>query len=136
MTPTKFVALLALILSGNAWAHDEAAGHTHWWLELDASWYAGVGLGQSSFKEGLNTIDDGSLGSSQRDDSDIGMRLFGGAGFGRYFAVELGYADFGEGSSRAQSDGSGTFWNAGPTFASSKNCSATRVFPPRRFIRM
>jgi OOP family OmpA-OmpF porin len=107
----KAIVLLALAMSGNAWAHED--GHTHWWMELDASFYAGAGLAQNGLEEWFETLDDGSL-SGDFDDSDTGMRLFGGVDFGRYVAVELGYADMGEGSVRAQSDGSGFIWNAGP----------------------
>jgi len=108
------VAVLALGLGKTASAQGEQGGHTHWWMELDPSWYAGAGLGQSSFDKWLDVIDDGSLGSRNADDRDTGMRFFAGVSFGRYLAVELGYADFGEGSFRAQSDGSGSVWSAGP----------------------
>lgn len=106
------IALLALALSGNAAAHDEHGGHAHWWHELDPSWYAGAALAQSTFNKWA--LDDGSFSSRDTDDSDIGTRLFAGVSLGRYLALELGYADFGEASMRAQSDGSGFVWNAGP----------------------
>jgi OOP family OmpA-OmpF porin len=111
----RWNAVLALALTGSAWADDGHAGrpHTHWWLELNLnpSWYAGGALGQSTFEDWF--FDDGSL-SRNADDSDTAMRVFGGVSFGRYLALELGYTDFGEASFRGQSDGSGGLWNAGP----------------------
>lgn len=107
--------LLALGLSGNLWADDahDARPHTHWWMELDPSWYAGAALGQSTFKNAILLPDDGSFTSRSVDDRDTGMRLFAGVDLGRHFALEAGYTDFGEASGRAQSDGSGTVWSAG-----------------------
>jgi OmpA-like transmembrane domain len=111
------LGVLAMALCGVVAAADEpkdcGCGHTHWWLEAHPAWYAGAALGQTTF-DGLPNFDDGSLSSEQEDDSDLGFRAFVGAGIGRYVAVELGYADFGETSSRAQSDGSGGSLAAGP----------------------
>jgi hypothetical protein len=108
------------LLAGTGWAHEgeqHGDSHTHWWLDLDdrldLSWYAGAGVGQGRF-DGYSLVDDGSFTSQGRDDSGATFRVSGGMGIGKYLALELGYVDFGEASSRAQSDGSSTFWNAGP----------------------
>lgn len=116
----RFLAGIALALVAiTGFAHDVESGakpHTHWWLEmadLDLSWYAGAGVGQSRF--GDYTIpNDGSFISQSKDDTGTTLRLFGGMGVGKFLALELGYVDFGEASFRAQSDGSGGTWNAGP----------------------
>lgn len=118
-------AVLAFAACNVAWAQEaesdkeahEGRPHTHWWLELDPgfdfAFYAGAGLGQSRYQT-YEIADDGSFTSSRTDDTDTGLRLFGGMGIGKYFALEASYADFGEASFRAQSDGSAGFWNAGP----------------------
>jgi OmpA-OmpF porin, OOP family len=108
-------AALAAFVSTTAWA-GPGADHSHWYLELDTSWYAGGSLGQSTVKDwsSLASLDDGSYRSVSQDDRDIGYRVFGGLGLSRYFAIELGYADLGEASFRAESDGSGSQWAAGP----------------------
>jgi hypothetical protein len=113
------LAVLALVLGGNAWAHDgpqDTRAHTHWWLELgmEPSWYAGVAIGRNTF-DGLPAfVDDGGLTSSSNDDSDIGFRYFAGVGLWRHLAFEIGYADFGEADFRGQSDGSGPRMSPGP----------------------
>jgi len=112
------VAALALALVGNAWAHNgqEGSSHTHWYLETDISWYAGASVAQGTFKDWsvAEGADDGSYVSRDVDDSDTGLRVFAGVDLGRYFALELGYADFGDAGFSGQSDGSGTRWAAGP----------------------
>lgn len=124
-TPMKtahWVAALALVLCGNSWAEEQKDGehrdcsHSHWYLDLAPSWYAGAAVGQSSFKDwsfGGETSDP-SFTSHETDDSDTGFRVFGGVDLGRYFAVELGYANFGEATFRSQNDGSGSQFAAGP----------------------
>lgn len=114
----RMLALAALAMAGNAWAgegHDGSA-HTHWWLELKPSWYAGASLGQSSFGDwdGIANLNDGSFTSATEDDSDSAWRVFAGADLARYVAIEIGYADFGGATGEAQSDGSGGSWVAGP----------------------
>ena len=115
--------IIAIALStacASAWAHDADAdghdsSHTHWWLELgDAvgTWYAGANVTQSTVED-LGYFDDGSLTQNRKDDKATGTRLFGGMKW-RYFGVELGYWDAGEASAFAQSDGSGSVYNAGP----------------------
>jgi hypothetical protein len=117
------IAALALTLGGNAVAQEggqdapRGRPHTHWWLELDAdlslSWYAGAGIGQSRFHD-YELLDDGSFTSRNDDDTGTSLRVFGGMGIGKYLALEVAYADFGEATTGGQSDGSGTVFNAGP----------------------
>jgi OmpA-OmpF porin, OOP family len=116
-------ALLALVAGNAAWAHDEASAdeqgkpHSHWWLDMNVdlgvTWYAGAGLGQSRYHN-YALRDDGSFTSRSTDDTGTALRVFGGMGIGKYFGLEASYADYGEATSRAQSDGSSGFWNAGP----------------------
>jgi hypothetical protein len=111
---------ILVLLAGTGWAHDgehDGHPHSHWWLDLDnrldLSWYVGAGVGQSRFDD-YALGNDGSFTSQDKDGSDATLRVFGGMGLGKYVALELGYVDFGEATSRAQSDGSSTLWNAGP----------------------
>lgn len=118
------LALAALTATASAVAHDgsdDPASHTHWWLGLGdvlarPDWYAGASFTQNTFDQLI--LDDGSFTSAQRDDRSNGVRLFGAVAW-RYAAVEVGYADYGEATFSAQSDGSGSFWNAGPVAGSS-----------------
>jgi OOP family OmpA-OmpF porin len=57
-----------------------------------AQLYLGATIGQAEFKEGC-------LGTGECDDSDTAWRILGGFQFNKFFAVELGYYDFGEASS-------------------------------------
>lgn len=121
-TTAGAVAVLALLLCGQSRAHDQhqAREHTHWYLELDPAWYAGGAAAQTDFRKWgvLSLFDDGSYTSSSRDDGGRGFRLFAGADLSSHFSVELGYVDFGEATFQAQSDGSGSFWAAGPVYES------------------
>lgn len=113
---------LALAACNVAWAHDgvnDAKPHTHWWLQMSeekASWYAGAALGYASFTDWslADEANDGSYTSADSDDADTGFRVHLGLDFLEYFAVELGYADYGEATFSGQSDGSGAIWAAGP----------------------
>lgn len=113
---TRWLAVLAFALAGSAWADDDHAGrpHTHWWLEMDWSSYAGASIAQSKFDGWQLPLVDPSFTPSSSDDSDTGFRVFAGVEVGRYLGLELGYADFGEVSRRLQNDGSGSFFAAGP----------------------
>lgn len=116
------LALAALVMAGSVSAGEEHAegSHTHWWMELKPSWYAGAAFGQSSFEDwrGIGDANDGSFTSVAADDSDSAWRVFAGADLARYVALEVGYADFGEATGQAQSDGSGFAFAAGPQSAS------------------
>jgi OmpA-OmpF porin, OOP family len=59
-----------------------------------AQLYLGATIGQAEFKEGC-------LGTGECDDADTAWRILGGFQFNKFFAVELGYYDFGEASSGA-----------------------------------
>jgi hypothetical protein len=82
-------------------------------LDWNASWYAGAAPSHTRFRD-WRSADDGSYTSSSEDGADFGGRVFAGADFLDHFALELGYFDAGEATFRAQSDGSGSFWSAGP----------------------
>ena len=109
------VAALALVLAGNAWAHDEQEGGSRT-KKMDVSWYAGGSVAQNTFKDwsSAEAGDDGSYISRSVGDSDTGVQVFVGVDLGRYFAFEFGYANYGEATFLSQSDGSGSVWAAGP----------------------
>lgn len=83
------------------------------------NWYVGIGLGNTSTDlaedeelvneevEFWNSIS-GVTASGSVDDSDTGLKVFGGYSFNDYLAVDFGYADLGEVGSeiRLVSDGS------------------------------
>jgi hypothetical protein len=114
------IAVLALGCSAACWANEGHGDrpHSHWWLDmgLTPSWYAGGSLGRSDFSNWSSAakLDSGSYTSRAEDYGDTGLRVFTGVDFSRYFALELGYTDFGEATFRGQSDGSGFIWSAGP----------------------
>lgn len=116
MTCSHAVAALALLACTTASADEfEGRAHAHWWLDLPhPAWYAGVSIAQSRFTDWsvARSLDDGSYVSAGEDGEDTGVRVFGAVEFG-YVGVELGYADLGEASYAARSDGSGSTWAAG-----------------------
>ena len=57
-----------------------------------AQLYLGAHIGQAEYKEGC-------LGTGECDDADTAWKFLGGFQFNKFFAVELGYYDFGEASS-------------------------------------
>jgi hypothetical protein len=117
MKRTTIAMALALLASPGVSAHeacgcpDDAAPY-----DWKARWFTGLSLGQTTFGTWTFTddVNDGSFASSGLDDGGAGYRVFAGLDFANYFGAELGYADFGEATFQAQSDGSGSFWNAGP----------------------
>lgn len=111
------IAILALgvLLAPVASAH-EAESHSHWWLGLGdifSSWYAGASVTHSNLGKPFGLVGDGSITSYQTDEEPAGYRVFGALDF-RYAALEVGYWDVGEASFVAQSDGTGSFYAAGP----------------------
>jgi OmpA-OmpF porin, OOP family len=116
MNRLGWIAAIAAAVCGTAAAGEPHDGrtHTHWYLELEPRAYVGAAVAQGTFDDWQILQDDGSFTSEAADDKDTGLRLYAGVDLGRYFAAELGYADFGEATHRAQSDGSGSQWNAGP----------------------
>ena len=79
MRKTKLIssAVLAAVLGVTAMGAQAQDSH-------DKGWYAGAGVGQSF-------VDEGAF-----DDEDTAFSAFGGYQFNKYFALEGGYADFGE----------------------------------------
>jgi len=76
--------------------------------------YLGVSAGQSKIDAGsCADVDDGSLMSCTTDNSDIGLKIYGGYQFNSNIAVEGGYVDLGEATLTANSDGSGPVWPPG-----------------------
>ena len=70
-------------------------------LPASAQWYAGGGLGQSSFKGDLSC--DGTTPGVSCDDKDTSFKVFGGYQINPNFAAELTYQDFG----KAKASGAG-----------------------------
>lgn len=100
MNDTKARAVCGLVAASLALAPMTA---------LAADFYAGVGFGQTKTKDYddyvAQNFDDGSITSASFDDSDTGLRIFGGVTINPNFAVELGFLDLGEASTDAESDG-------------------------------
>ena len=78
----------------------------------EGSWYVGFGAGQSNFDIDTGALDSaaidagfGSSDTSVRDDSDTAWKFFGGYRFNENMAVELGYVDLGEASTRTVTTG-------------------------------
>jgi OOP family OmpA-OmpF porin len=68
----------------------------------DDNWYLGAGIGQSRAKIADHRVSEGLRQSGittttiDNDDRDIGVKLFGGKQFNKYFAVEGGYFNLGK----------------------------------------
>ena len=75
--------------------------------------YVGGSVSQSSVDIGVSSIDDGSITSSNVDNSDKGWKGFAGWKLFKYFAVEADRIDAGEVTIDAMSDGSGFDFVAG-----------------------
>lgn len=72
-------------------------------LSQEAGWYAGLGIGQSEFKEGCGIA---ALGC---DDKDTAYSVFGGYQFNANLGAELGYTDLGEATAGGASVGAKGF---------------------------
>lgn len=79
----------------------------------DTGWYAGATAGLSTNGDLVSANDDGSLSMIDEDDDDTSFRALGGYKFTPNVGVEASYADNGETSFTAMSDGSGESWDAG-----------------------
>jgi OOP family OmpA-OmpF porin len=113
---------LVFILSGLVFGASSAVAQSNF--------YVGVGGGQAEANElSFTDFDDGSGIAGSFDDSDFGLKLFGGYKFFEYFALELAYVDLGSVSFDAVSDGSGSIYAAGPVTGSvsAKGPSASAV---------
>ena len=62
-------------------------------LSQDTGWYAGLGVGQSNFKDGCNGVSGPGISC---DDTDTAWNIFGGYQFTKHFSAQLGYVDLGE----------------------------------------
>lgn len=106
----------ALVLGMDAAAHepaDGACGCSHAHADWRSQWYLGGSILQADLELGQG-FNDGSISASSSDEADVGYRVFGGVRFLGYLGLELGYADYGRVERESQSDGSGSFWAAGP----------------------
>ena len=67
----------------------------------ERGWYGGFGAGRSQIDFGGNfALVFGATSTTSQDDSDRGYKIYGGYRFGRHFALEGGYTDFGSFSFR------------------------------------
>jgi len=68
----------------------------------ERGWYAGIGAGRSQldFAGNFAQVFGATASTTSQDDSDSGYKVYGGFRFGRHFALEGGYSDFGSFSSR------------------------------------
>ena len=78
-------------------------------LVLAEGAYIGLGVGQSKLHVVESICDTveafrtpGTTANCRAEDTDTSVSLFGGYGFNRHFALELGYMDLGEGTSDTQ----------------------------------
>src|SRR5690349_535593 len=92
------------------------ASASFWPSDWNPSFYASAGFQNAMFEDWdtISNIDPASQTSRSEDDSDTGYRVSAGMSFLEHFGVELTYADFGEATLAAQSDGSGQILAAGP----------------------
>ena len=81
MKMTKLPAMLALVLPAMANA---------------GSWYAGLDVGSANSDATFNEYGFFGDTTARGNDTTTGWRLRGGYQFGRFFALELAYVDFGE----------------------------------------
>jgi OOP family OmpA-OmpF porin len=66
-----------------------------------ASWYGGIGMGNSKTDEELvanreSTVVNANVAGSDFDDRDLGFKVFGGYQFNSWLAVQLDYTQLGE----------------------------------------
>lgn len=84
----------------------------------DQGFYLGATFSNLSHDLDTSVLDDGSTATNVSiDDSDTALGFNAGYNVNANFAIELGYQDFGEVSVMGFSDGSGSFWAAGPAAA-------------------
>ena len=85
---------------------------------IDKGGYFGIASGEAEGDASLSDFDDGSLVSGSVDDTDTGLKLFGGFQFTDSFAIEGGLIDFGEVTFDGVSNGSVPFgFASGPVSA-------------------
>lgn len=82
-------------------------------LAANGGWI-GFAVGQSTIDVSAGDIDDGSFVSADDDNSDNSVRLSGGIALGPNVGVEFSWADFGEATIDAVSNGSGWLYPSGP----------------------
>ena len=86
--------------------------------------YIGAVVGQAEADISLSDVSDlddgGNFSNINIDDSDTTYGITAGYRVSTNFAVELGYQDFGEFNVSGNSDGTGSFWFAGPVEATAE----------------
>lgn len=84
----------------------------------EGNWYIGAGVGHASVDvdEVMSELDVvrrfATSFHSSKNDSDTSYKLFGGYKYNKNFAVEAGYADFGQFEARASGNTGGTSFSA------------------------
>jgi OOP family OmpA-OmpF porin len=68
----------------------------------ERGWYGGLAAGRSQLDFGRNfaRVAGATASTTSQDDGDAGYKIYGGYRFGRHFALEGGYSDFGSFSFR------------------------------------
>lgn len=66
----------------------------------ERGWYGGFAAGRSKLDFGATTVLAFGASTTSRDDRDSGYKVYGGYRFGRHFALEGGYSEFGSFSMR------------------------------------
>lgn len=103
-----------------------------------AQGFIGASLGMSTVsdfteQDFMMAADDGSLYGVSADDSDSGLKIFGGVKITPNFAIEAAYTNLGEYTVSALSDGSSFFYSAGSVNYSAEATAvsvAARVMAP------
>jgi OOP family OmpA-OmpF porin len=117
-TTSNLAALIALacatMMSANAASPDAADAtfiNPDW---ANSAWYVGGGVGQSRanideprLTRSL-TANGASMNTFQKDERDVGFKLFAGKQLNQYFAVEAGYFDLGKFDFAATTSGNGS----------------------------
>lgn len=98
----KGIAILAVALAAPA-------------ASADSHWYAGLSIGEAHVNLKNSDLNDYStITNIKKNDSDTSYQFNAGYQANNYFAVEVGYIDFGKESISGVSDGTGYFWWPGP----------------------
>ena len=99
----KTLLLIVLLLSSISTAFAEQTG-----------WYVGLGLGTGFSDLEQNDYEDGSLLWLNKKGAPFIPSFLFGHRFTEYISLEASYLDFGEYVLEGKSDGTGSFWVAGP----------------------
>ncbi len=109
--------LLIVVLIFSSYISTASADQTGWYVGL------GVGTGWSDLEQ--NDYEDGSLLWLNKKGAPFVPSFIVGNRFTEYISVEIGYIDFGEYVLDGKSDGTGSFWVAGPIKVTEKAMGST-----------